>query len=153
MILKILPDYTGRIFVKIYDTSLGGGVTDRLKEVKAEQNLRRMVIVPINAAEKIETDTLVGKKSAEWYNNLTIDMRASMRDLFTNKDIVLEDDEKTAAQVSGRKYVMVSNGKLQLESKKDMKKRGLPSPTGPGRCAGPRFISGQDPEVQYEPNG
>lgn len=128
MILKNIPDYTGKIFINIDDTGLGGGVTDRLKEVKTEQNLRRMVIVPVNAAEKIETDTLAGKKSAEWYNNLTTDMWASMRDLFTNKDIVLEDDEETAAQLSGRKYLMASNGKLQLESKKDMKKRGLPSP-------------------------
>ena len=49
-------------------------MTDRLKEVKREQKLHRLVIIPINAAEKIETDTLEGKEAAEYYNNLTTHM-------------------------------------------------------------------------------
>lgn len=122
------PDYLGYVFASVDDTGLGGGVTDRLREVKREENLRRLVVVPINAAEKIETDTLAGKKAAEWYNNLTTDMWANMKDLFDHQDIVIEDDEETIAQLSARKYMMASNGKLELESKKEMKKRNLSSP-------------------------
>lgn len=117
------------MYVQIDDTGLGGGVTDRLKEVRKEQKLYKMQIIPINAAEKIETDTAAGKDAAEKYNNLTTAMWASTRDLLDNKQIVIEDDEQTIGQLSSRKYTMTSNGKLEIESKKEMKKRGLDSPT------------------------
>ena len=120
--------YEGKVYVQIDDTGLGGGVTDRLKEVRKEQKLYKMQIIPINAAEKIETDTAAGKEAAEKYNNLTTAMWASMRDLLDNKQIVIEDDEQTIGQLSSRKYTMTSNGKLEIESKKEMKKRGLDSP-------------------------
>ena len=75
-----------------------------------------------------DTNTAAGKDAAEKYNNLTTAMWASMRDLLDNKQIVIEDDEQTVGQLSSRKYTMTSNGKLEIESKKEMKKRGLDSP-------------------------
>lgn len=127
-VIKEFPEYKGRVYVNIDDTGLGGGVTDRLREVKREQGLHRLSIVPINAAEKIETDTKEGKEAAEHYNDLTTHMWAVLRDLLENKQIEIEDDPETFGQLSVRKYFMSSNGKLQLESKKEMKKRGLVSP-------------------------
>lgn len=127
-IIREFPEYEGRIYVNIDDTGLGGGVTDRLREIKREQGLSRMFIIPINAAEKIETDTYTGKEAAEHYNNLTTHMWANLKDLLENKDIEIEDDDETFAQLSSRKYRMASNGKLELERKEDMKKRGLDSP-------------------------
>ena len=53
---------------------------------------------------------------------------ANMRDQLENRNIVIEDDEETVAQLSSRKYRMASNGKIELETKQDMKKRGLDSP-------------------------
>lgn len=127
-ILKEFPDYKGRIYVNIDDTGLGGGVTDRLREVKREEKLHRLFVIPINAAEKIETDTKAGEDAASFYNNLTTHMWASLKDLLEHKQIMIEDDRETFAQVSSRKYIMASNGKVQLERKDDMKKRGLDSP-------------------------
>lgn len=127
-IVREYPEYQGKIYVNLDDTGLGGGVTDRLREVKREQKLRRMVIIPINAAEKIETDTKDGKEAAEYYNNLTTHMWAVVRELLENGDLMFEDDEQTVAQLSSRKYRMASNGKLEIEPKKEMKKRGLDSP-------------------------
>lgn len=127
-IIREFPEYEVRIYVNIDDTGLGGGVTDRLREIKREQGLSRMFIIPINAAEKIETDTYTGKEAAEHYNNLTTHMWATLKDLLENKDIEIEDDDETFAQLSSRKYRMASNGKLELERKEDMKKRGLDSP-------------------------
>ena len=127
-VVKEFPEYKGRIYVNIDDTGLGGGVTDRLKEVKREQKLHRLFIIPINAAEKIDIDTNEGKEAAEYYNNLTTHMWAVLRDLLENKQIELEDDADTFAQLSVRKYFMASNGKLELESKKEMKKRKVNSP-------------------------
>lgn len=126
--LKEFPEYKGPVYVNIDDTGLGGGVTDRLKEVKREQKLHRLFVIPINAAEKIDTDTKEGKEAAEYYNNLTTHMWAVLRDLLENKQIEIEDDADTFAQLSIRKYFMASNGKLELESKKEMKKRGVSSP-------------------------
>lgn len=126
--IKEFPEYNGWIYVNIDDTGLGGGVTDRLREVKREQKLHRLSVVPINAAEKIETDTKEGKDAAEHYNNLTTHMWAVLRELLENKQIEIEDDADTFAQLSIRKYFMASNGKLELESKKEMKKRGVSSP-------------------------
>ena len=55
-------------------------------------------------------------------------MWAELRELLENKEIEIEDDSGTFAQLSSRKYRMASNGKLELERKEDMKKRGLDSP-------------------------
>lgn len=126
--LKEFPDHHKKIYVNIDDTGLGGGVTDRLREVKIEQKLKKMYIIPINAAERIETDTKAGRDAAERYNDLTTHMWAVLRDLFGEKDVVLEDDVETVAQLVTRKYTMTSNGKIQLEPKKELKKRGLDSP-------------------------
>ncbi len=126
--IKDFPEYKGKIYANIDDTGLGGGVTDRLKEVKREQSLNRLFVIPINAAEKIETDTKDGKDAAEYYNNLATHMWAVLRDLLRNREIEIEDDSDSIAQLSSRKYFMASNGKLELESKKEMKKRNLPSP-------------------------
>ena len=127
-VLKEYPDYRGRIYVNIDDTGLGGGVTDRLREVKREQRLGRLYVIPINAAEKIETDTKAGNDAAEHYNNLTTHMWATLKDLMENKEVDIEEDQETFAQLSSRKYFIASNGKLEVESKKEMKKRGLDSP-------------------------
>lgn len=127
-IVEEYPNFYGKIYVMLDDTGLGGGVTDRLREVKKERKLNRMQVIPINAAEKIETDSAEGKKEAERYNNLTTAMWANIKELLRQGDIVIEEDEKTIAQLSGRKYRMASNGKVELESKQDMKKRGLSSP-------------------------
>ena len=99
-----------------------------MEEVRREQKLHRLFIIPINAAEKIDTDTNEGKEAAEHYNNLTTHMWAVLRDLLRNKQIEIGDEADTFAQLSVRKYFMASNGKLELESKKEMKKRGVASP-------------------------
>jgi len=127
-VLREFPEYKGRVYVNIDDTGLGGGVTDRLKEVKREQKLHQLVVVPINAAEKIDGNTNENKEAAEYYNNITTHMWAVLRDLLKEKEIEIEDDADTFAQLSTRKYFMASNGKLELESKKEMKKRGIASP-------------------------
>lgn len=128
IVLKEYKDYKGSVYINIDDTGVGGGVTDRLREVKREENLDRMVIVPINAAEKIETKTNDGKEAAERYNNITTHMWATLKDLMKEKNVVLEDDPETIAQLTTRKYLIASNGKIEIEKKKDMKKRGLSSP-------------------------
>ena len=118
------PDYTGSITVNIDDTGLGGGVTDRLEEVKAERQMYRMVIVPVNfagAPPKMGGDVV-------HYKDMTTYLWAVVRDLLEEQSIALENDNELVAQLSVRKYSVVSSGMLQLERKKEMKERGIKSP-------------------------
>lgn len=115
--------------IKVDDSGVGGGVTDRLKEVVREEKLP-YTIVPVNNGESA-TD--------EYYFNLGAQLWGHIKELletnFSNKmqgkdeiEIELPNDEEMIKQLSVRKYHMTSKGKIQLESKDDMKKRGLGSP-------------------------
>lgn len=120
--IELYPDYKGVITVNIDDTGLGGGVTDRLEEVKAEQRLRRMEIVPVNFGGKVPKD------GEENYHNITSYMWATIKDLMASRSISIVDDEELIAQLSVRKYSITSLGKIMLESKEQMKDRGIKSP-------------------------
>ena len=117
------PKYIGKIYIIIDDTGLGGGVTDRLEEVKIEQKLTRMVIIPVNFAGKIEDE-----EGAKYFADLATYMWDRVREMMLNSLLRLDGDDELAAQFSSRKYEMTSSGKMKLEGKKDMKKRSLPSP-------------------------
>lgn len=122
-IVKDHPQYTGVITINIDDTGLGGGVTDRLEEVKTEQRLRRMEIVPVNFGNKPPQDG-----SEEHYQDISTYMWATVKAEMENREISIPNDEELVAQLSVRKYSITSQGKIMLESKKDMKARGIKSP-------------------------
>lgn len=122
-IIRNYPDYKGVVTVVIDDTGLGGGVTDRLEEVKREQRLRRMEIVPVNFGSAAPNDDF-GKS----YEGITTYMWAVVRSLIEKNELQLCNDEDLIAQLSVRKYSISSHGKIYLEKKKEMKDRGLKSP-------------------------
>ena len=126
------PNYLGKIYVNIDDCGLGGGVTDRLEEVKREEKLNRMVIVPVNTARKVPEDIVSegkGKvKACDIYADTTTYLWGMVKDRLQAEEISLENDNELVAQLSCRKYRLTSKGKMQLESKEEMKKRGLVSP-------------------------
>ena len=117
---KEYPKYHGVITVNIDDTGLGGGVTDRLEEVKAEERLRRLEIVPVNFGNKPPKDG-----SDEHYQDISTYMWATLKTLMENKEVCIQNDEELVAQLSVRKYSITSTGKIMLESKKAMKDRGI----------------------------
>lgn len=128
-VINEFPRYRGKIFVNIDDCGLGGGVTDRLEEVKKEEKLNRMVIVPVNAAGKVPDDVVSGKeKASDIYDNMTTFLWGTVKDLLIAEEISLQNDNELVAQLSIRKYRLTSRGKMVLESKEDMKKRGIDSP-------------------------
>lgn len=64
-------------------------------------------------------------------------MMSVLKELISNKDeqgkpkkceLQLPDDNDFIGQVSVRKYLFTDRGKIKVESKKEMKKRDLPSP-------------------------
>ncbi|KYN77166.1 terminase B [Clostridium sporogenes] len=114
--------------VKIDDTGVGGGVTDRLKEVVKEQSLK-IEVIPVNNGES---------SSDEHYENKGTECWANLRDILEENFslhlqgetpvIDLPNDDRLISQLTTRKWKMTSRGKMALERKEDMKKRGLNSP-------------------------
>jgi hypothetical protein len=93
---------------------VGAGVYDRCNEL----NLN---VVPFNAAEAAEDNVKFINRRAEQYWVL--------REMFIDGVIDIdEEDEELAAQLGSIKWKINSAGRIQIESKEDMKKRGLPSP-------------------------
>ncbi len=121
-LIKSYPQYKGKIFAVIDDTGLGGGVTDRLREVKRESKLNRLVVVPVNFGSKVP------EEDAVYYADMPTYLWSLVKDELEKGSMTLSDDEEMVAQLSVRRYSVSSSGKIQIESKKDMKKRGIGSP-------------------------
>jgi phage terminase large subunit len=100
--------------IKIDDTGVGGGVTDLLSEA----NLSGTRIIPVN----------FGGEGGEHYSNTSSAMWGNIRDMLRAGELALPNDEELVAQLTTRRYRLTSKGKIEIERKEDMKKRGLPSP-------------------------
>jgi len=128
---ELAKTHKGKITINIDDAGLGGGVTDRLEEVKREQGLTRVTINAVNAGSRARNNNYDEEK----YENLGALLWANMRELLredksSNKkcELSFPNDSELIAQLSTRKYHLTSRGRVALERKEDMKKRGLPSP-------------------------
>lgn len=125
ILLEAYPNYNDYVYVKIDDTGVGGGVSDRLRELQEDpkEHLENMVIVPVNFAKKAPKS-----KSARHYDDIVTWMWANVRELLEAGETKLPDDSILIGEFSTRKYHFLSNGKQRLESKEELKKRGLTSP-------------------------
>ena len=109
--------------VKCDAVGLGGGVPDRLREMQVEGKLdSRIQIIDMNAGAAAEDKKKYADAATEWYSKLGDKLRQDMAfgPVFQRKEVV--------GQLSQRKYKMLSDGRMKLESKDEMKKRGLKSP-------------------------
>lgn len=108
--------------IAIDDVGLGGGVTDRCRELELGKK-----IIPVNAGAQA--------RDPEKYANLGTEMMWNLREAFEenykseNGDVIsIPNDKMLIHQLSARKFDITSNGKIQIESKSKMKKRGERSP-------------------------
>lgn len=118
-----------RVKIKTDDDGLGAGVTDRLREVVTQERLNYEIIPIQNGSSAIEKDKYYNKASEMWDvmreeldNNLSCYLQGK------ESTIQLPNDDKLIKQLSNRKYSVDSKGKIQIESKKEMKKRMGESP-------------------------
>lgn len=131
---RFLDEYPfiNTVNIKVDDDGVGGGVTDQLNEYIREKFLSWNVY-PIkngSAAENADDE--------EHYNNLGTELWARVRNIlhenfnaFLQGDkptVQLPKDEKLISQLTTRKFRFDSKGRIELERKKDMKKRKIPSP-------------------------
>ncbi|WP_429976648.1 hypothetical protein [Enterococcus sp. AZ051] len=125
--LKEFP-HLKRIVIKVDDTGVGGGVTDRLREVVSEDRLP-FEIVPVNNGESSSDDYYANKGTEIWG-----DIREMLEKNVSNSvnglppEIEIPDNPTLIKELSTRKFKMTSSGKIRLESKEDMKKRNVGSP-------------------------
>lgn len=121
---------TDPIPIKIDDGGVGGGVVDRLRQVKRNDPERFwwMDIIPVKFGQRIKH---------KYYHDTTTYMMAVVKSLLQPYDdegnkkpveLILPDDDDMVAQISGRKYTLTEASKIRIESKDAVKKRGQPSP-------------------------
>lgn len=119
----------GMAEIKVDDSGVGGGVTDRLNEVISEESLPYRVI-PINNGSKPDDDEHYENKGTETWADFREVLQENFSQFMQGNEpgIELPNDDKLISQLTTRKYRMTSRGKIALERKEDMKKRGLQSP-------------------------
>lgn len=118
-----------KIYIKVDDSGVGGGVTDQLKETIRDRNLPYVVLPIINNEVANDSDHYENRGTEQWgvlreylLENMSNHIQGNQ------SDFDLPNDEKLITQLTTRKYRMTSKGKIALERKEEMKKRGLQSP-------------------------
>lgn len=109
-----LAENPGTIEARVDGVGVGGGVVDQL----AEQG---HPVMDMQAGAGSSDPMIYKNARAEWY--------WCLRTLFEQGAIDLDpDDDELAAQLGALRYAYTSRGQLLIESKDDMRKRGMPSP-------------------------
>lgn len=122
--------FKDKIPIKVDDGGVGGGVVDRLKQIKNSDPNKYwwMEIFPVKFGVRIKH---------KYYYDSTTYMMSVVKSLLESFDeegkpkpveLILPNDEDLVGQLSVRKYQVTDNTKIKVESKDDMKKRGLTSP-------------------------
>jgi hypothetical protein len=101
---------------------VGGGVVDRLRQL----NVRGLIGVEFGG--RADRSSLSGSGAlGEQYANKRAEMYAALRAAL-NEGLAIPDDPDLQDQLVGMLYGFNKRDEIVLESKKDMKARGLPSP-------------------------
>lgn len=133
-VIKICKEYMKkypklkRCIIKIDDTGVGGGVTDRLREVASEEKLPYSII-PVNNGSSA-TDDYYANLGAQVWGILRDALEENFSAVMQGNDPIIElpYDDEMIKQLSNRKKKITSKGKIQLESKDEMKSRNVGSP-------------------------
>lgn len=129
---RIANDGPDAVFVD--GAGVGGGVIDRLRQM----NLR---VHDINGGE-------AARRSREFLNRRA-EMWSRMRSWLKTGDI--PDDSTLAADLTGPEYGFDAKGRIQLERKEDMKRRGLASPDA-GDALSLTFADFVGPKRDHQPS-
>ena len=103
-------DKPDQIFVD--SIGLGAGVVDRMQELG----------LPVRGINVSETP------SSDKYANMRAELWDKAKSWFEQRDCRIPDDRKLISELSVPKYTYNSRGKLKIEAKEEIKKRGLKSP-------------------------
>jgi hypothetical protein len=114
----------GRIRVKIDTIGVGWGVVSMLKTWGQERR-HNAEIIAINVSERPKDAMKFKNQRAEmWWNARSL-LQPSPEG---RQDLALDVDRQVLSQLAGPTFFSDSSGRVQIESKADMKKRGVSSP-------------------------
>lgn len=116
---------TEPVRVKIDSIGVGWGVVGILKKWKEEKQFRAEII-GVNVAEKARDSVKFQNQRAEMWWNLRTLIQPSQGD--GEQELCLDVDTAALSQLNGPQYDTDSGGKIKIEKKGDMKKRGVSSP-------------------------
>lgn len=123
-----------KVRVKIDKIGVGWGVVSILEKWVKERKMGAFIeIVGVNVAERPQdVDKFKNQRAEMWWNGRTLMQPNKVLDEDGKEvevqDIRLNVDRQVMAQLSGPKYKNDSAGRISIESKVDMKKRGVRSP-------------------------
>jgi hypothetical protein len=100
------------IEIIIDSIGLGAGVLDRLRELNLPAR-------GLNVSERPSSPT---------YHNLRAELWFKAKEWLEGRDVELPRDDQLFAELAAPRYTFTASGKLQVESKDSLKKRGLKSP-------------------------
>ena len=107
-ILKSYCDESGADVLVIDDVGVGGGVTDRVREVE----LATARIEEFNGGKAAKrTDRFSNRNAEVWW---------AMRDYYLDGMLDTENDDNLIGQVSSRAFSLDSRGRIKLQSKREM---------------------------------
>jgi hypothetical protein len=92
---------------------LGAGVVDRAKEIG-------LPVVGVNVAESASAN--------DHYNRLRDELWFKGREWLEARDCRMADDDALVAELTTPKYTILSSGKIKVEGKDELRKRGVKSP-------------------------
>jgi hypothetical protein len=99
--------------IMVDSIGLGAGVVDRLRELK-------LPAIGINVAESPALGST--------YRNLKAELWHKAKAWLEKRDCVIPKDESLIAELATVRYFFTSGGKIQIEGKDEIRKRGLASP-------------------------
>ena len=106
--------------IRIDDSGVGGGVTDRLRELQRGSSIRECSIEAFNFGRKAFD---AGK-----YCDVRTEMWWHLGELLNNGKLAIPENAALIEQLTAPMMLQDSSGRLRLESKDAMKRRGIQSP-------------------------
>jgi len=107
--------------IAVDSIGLGAGVADRLRELQREhKELRSTSVIDVNVSES----NAMNQQAAKLRDELWL----ACREWLETRAVKLPRDDEMRAELLGPTYAFTSNGRIKVESKADMKRRGMRSP-------------------------
>ena len=128
---------SGATAIKIDEIGLGAGVVDRLKELKCPATGVNVASAPV------EPERFMNLRAELWWN---LRERLDPNPRVNPNPIALPPDDQLLADLTNVKYKIDSRGRIQLESKEEIKKRLGRSPD-----RGDAVVLAYAPSVTHDP--
>lgn len=121
--MRYLNERRGSLAVDVI--GVGGGVVDRIRE---QQHPGQLLSVNVAEAPDHDPELLVNLRAQLWWDCRRLLDPSTNDDLLSFARLDEPTYQRLRSELTAPTYRMTSSGKVQVESKEELKARGLPSP-------------------------